>query len=176
NPDGVRRNNFLSSDSKIDVLVDARVPLYGSAYNIHLSDTVEFDVLSSDDEVDVENALLYIRLENGFPIEGTYQMYFTNDDYEVIDSLFSGVTQTNLQPGAINTNGDVISPGIYDEVLNISSQKVENLRAATHMIFTASLNTNQNSDGSYPHVKIKSDYKIAMNCKLQTRLNLTVKP
>jgi hypothetical protein len=176
NPSGERINNFIAADHKISVVLDARVPLFGSANNIDLSDTLEIDLNLGEEDVEVERALIYINIDNGFPLQGELQMYFTDNNFVVLDSAFTSASQKQLPAARVDNNGNITQPGLYNEVIEVTDQKLRRVENASHMIIKASLSTTRNPDGSFPHVKIKSDYGLDINARIQAKIKATLRP
>lgn len=176
NPSGERINNFIAADHKVSVVLDARVPLFGSANNINLSDTLEIDLDLGEGDVEVERALIFMNIANGFPLQGELQMYFTDNNYVVLDSAFTSSSQKQFPAARVDNNGNVTQPGIYDEVIEITDQKLRRVENASYMIIKASLSTTRNTDGTFPHVKIKSDYGLDVNARLQAKIKASIRP
>ncbi|MCC5930085.1 MAG: hypothetical protein JJU28_12620 [Cyclobacteriaceae bacterium] len=176
NPSGERINNFVAADHKVSVILDARVPLFGSANNINLSDTLEIDLDLGEGDVEIERALIFINIDNGFPLQGELQMYFTDSNYVVLDSAFTSVSQKQLPAARVDNNGNVTQPGIYNEMIEIKDQKLRRVENASHIIIKSALSTTRNPDGSFPHVKIKSDYGLEVNARLQAKIKATLRP
>lgn len=176
NPGG-RAINYAADTSKLTLNLITEIPLWGSARNILLEDTVEFSLSQDINDVEVKKALLKIGIVNQFPIDAQVQLYFTDTDYNIIDSLFTGDQKKLIQSANIDANGDLITggEGVYDEIITLENQRFENLLNADFIIIVADLATTQNSDGTYPLVKFKSDYKLDVDMGVQTEFDLTLK-
>ena len=98
NPNGVS-NNFVLGDATVWCDAEVSLPLFGWARNFTLVDTTDFDAAarfgidsSSNLTVeDVDKAQIRIIVNNGLPIDAGVQIYFTDINHVIIDSLFSGV-------------------------------------------------------------------------------------
>ncbi len=95
NPDGDTGNrNFLSDASLIKSKLRMNVPLWIKTSNYHRSDTIEFDYndeFESDDESlsdKLQKLKASFEFENGMPFDINLQVYFADENYTLVDSLF----------------------------------------------------------------------------------------
>lgn len=166
-------NNFVVDTSELKVRMRVEVPLYGHASNILLSDTLKLD-LSDLDKSTIESAALKIKTTNQIPLSANLQFYLTDENYKVLDSLIAPA-QTNLIKGSeVNASGDFVSAGIVDELLPLSSDKLEKIFKADKLIIKARVNTVKNANGTFPDVKFKSSYKMDIKIGLQVNAKIKV--
>ena len=167
--------NFLTDSSELAVVLNADVPLWGYLEGFSLSDTLTMALDVQD--VDVNNASLRLNIENEFPLEAQLQIVFINDNYDVLETLFAEDFKTLIPASTVNSEGDLVSSGKYTggDII-IDSKRFERILKASNMIIKANLYTTRNSDGTQPHVKIKTGYKLNVNLGVQTTATLTVKP
>lgn len=150
--------------------------MWGSASDIVLEDTVEFS-LGDVEEVDVQKALLKVKIVNQFPIDANVQMFFTDENFNVTDSLFVGNQKNLIRSAEIDANGELIAggEGLYDELIELDKTRFANLLDTKNVIIVAHLQTKRDpNDGTPPHVKFKESYKLDIDMGIQTEFDLTL--
>jgi len=104
NPDGDQGfENFLINDGKSNLTGELKVqiPFWFKVESYERTDTIDFDIKEIVDSASVDyidSINLYFDLENGFPINLYSQAYVTDENYNVIDSLFSQEQQVWESP------------------------------------------------------------------------------
>lgn len=165
--------NFLTDNSALSVILNADIPLWGYLEGISLSDTLEMAFEVQD--ALVKEASLRVLMENEFPFEAHVQIDFVNERFQVIERLFAADYEPLLPASTVNSQGELASAGKYSNDIEISSERFERILKADKMIVKAILKTSQNQDGSYPHVKIKSEYKLNVNLGAKSTSSITAK-
>lgn len=166
NPNGNTGMNFMTDSSKIDIDVEVKLPLHGTAENFVLRDTVDFNYNHLQN---VQSMTLRTLLKNGFPFDANWQIYFADYNYQVLDSL---VTTGNLfMPSAIVNlnNGKVKEPSTAMHDNTLDRNRIVKIMNAKYMIIKANAATYQN--GSV-NVKIYGDYKFEVNIGVIAKVNL----
>ncbi len=170
--------NFIKDTDRLKIKLTAETPLYGSAKGIHLYDTLDVDIDSDINEDEVTKALMKLSIVNEFPIQAAIQIYFADENYQVVDSLFTTVDEKNIiVPSKVDASGYLISngEGKYDQLIEITGRRLTNLMDASYIILKTDMSTIKNGD-SYPLVRFKADYKMYVDMGIQTKLNLSLKP
>jgi hypothetical protein len=93
NPSGITQNFTLDTSRFI---VDARVelPLHGTADGFVILDTIPVNLGDDFKNADyIEWVLFKIFCENGFPVDALLQIYFTDENYVIVDSLLTPLQQ-----------------------------------------------------------------------------------
>lgn len=166
--------NFVLDTSKLKVKMNVEIPLYGSASNVVLKDTVDIDLSSAKDS-DVLSAKLKLKLTNQFPLEGNIQFVLVDANYQVLDALLTA-NQTGILKGSeVDTGGNLKTPGVYDGEIEIDKTKLEKLFSARHIILVANLQTSRGSGGTAVDVKFKSTYTLEVEAGVLAQVNLQVK-
>lgn len=171
NPSGVTMN-YVTDQSKISVRGEVEIPMEGKIKTFVLLDTLEdisypkMEISGSD--VTVIHAGFNVALRNGFPMNASLQMYFLDDNNNVVDSLFK---HPHLIPsGNIDGDGKVISPNyvLIHEVFD--EKRYKKVTSSTKAVMYAYFSTA--NDGSVP-VKIYSSYKIKSNISIDIKANVS---
>ncbi len=175
--------NFVTDSSKIDVDLNYILPLWLKSEGISLEDTVEFD-LSKDlgeDEGSLENReiddfmefLNYLRItlevQNGLPVETELQVYFTDENYTVLDSMFTP-DKFILEPAQIDAEDKVSQKTENVQFAEFTEQRLDNIIPTRFIIISAIANTARFDENR--HVKFYSDYSIDFKLKMRAGLNI----
>jgi len=166
-------NNFLADTSKLSVKINVEVPLYGHASNINLSDTLKVD-LQDFDQSTINTASLKIKISNELPLDANVQFYLTDGTYKILDSLLAPSQTSIIKGSTVTTSGDLESPGLVDQLIEIEKSKIDQLFIAKYIIVNAIMNTSKKADGSFPDVKFKSQYKMKVDLGLLANLKINV--
>ena len=167
---GTTHNNFVLDTSRIKADMEFELPLYGTAANFVLQDTIAFKISSAMPDA-VESALIRTYNSNGFPFDVNLQIYFVDSLYTKLDSLVIP-NQLILKSGSVNsTTGIVTSPtaSTFDAVL--TKARLANLKTSKYLLIKAIANT---TNGGATNVKIYSDYKINLKLGLQVQLKTKI--
>lgn len=158
NSNGVQslHNNFATDQSRIGAILDLEIPLMGIADNIGLHDTLALDLSDATVPTSVSDGSLRLYLENSFPFETTVQIYFYNNNFTLVDSLFEAGPGV-IAAGAVDVNGYVSTPTIVSLESWFDQARLQNLQTnATQAIAKFRLST---QPAGQP-VKIYSTYGI----------------
>lgn len=144
-----------SSEMTLDILVE--LPLYGTAQNFTISDTLAVS-LEIYEKMDYAN--LKVITENGFPVDVYTQMYFLDKNYEVIDSLATDFSQSLLASAPIDGNGRVIESNRKITEYELPEDRFSVLKQdANYLAMKTSFSTIDNGQQS---VRIFSDYDLGI--------------
>jgi hypothetical protein len=173
--DGVTSGvNFLTDTSKLNLKMGIEIPLYGSASNIQVRDTVDVD-WSDVDQSQIEKASLKLKLLNQLPLDGSIQFVLTDVNYKPIETLLTSDQTSIIKGSRVNASGELQAAGVYDNSIEISSAKLARVFEASHIIIQATFSTSQNGTGTFPDVKFKADYSLSVEVGILAQLKLNVK-
>lgn len=165
--------NFMADTSKFRVNMNVEIPLYGHASNVILADTASID-LGNTDQSKIEEAYLKVKVSNEVPLDANIQFYLTDANYVFIDSLLA-LDQTNFIPGSkVNSNGELVVPGSFDQLIQIDPTKLSKVFTAKKIIIKARATTSKDANGNLPDVKFKSQYQMDVNLGLLAKLKIAV--
>ncbi|MBW6496906.1 MAG: hypothetical protein K0B09_00825 [Bacteroidales bacterium] len=117
-----QEKGFVLEDSRLDVLVELELPLYGIASGFSLKDTIEFS--RNDSITEIEWIELVVDVVNGLPLDLFLQLGFADEDYTVQVELFEGVDDFNLVAAAqVDGSGNVISPERKNTKIYLNEQQ-----------------------------------------------------
>lgn len=159
--------NFLLNESRIILDVDLEFQLFGSLADLTIQDTVVLDFNENPNEIDY--LLFRMNLTNGFPIRAAVQAYFTDQNYQIIDSLID-LDDNRLLLGA-PTNGApeyrVTEPTNKITDILIDNKRIDNIVKAKYLLFQTKLSTTQQE-----LIKIYDDYNVAIKIGTIAGLNI----
>ena len=103
NPNGniSNGNDFVFTDKLIDASLDVEIPLSFFATNLTLIDTVDVSLTEQTEHNRVNSGTLTLKVDNGFPLEASIQLYLLNENGNVYDSL---LTSTLVEAAPVDGN------------------------------------------------------------------------
>ena len=158
NPNGQSSiQDFLFTDYPIDASIQLKIPLNLIANNLQLLDTAEIDI---DENENIEIEKIFLKIENGFPINCNVNIIFLDNNQNIIDTLFknqqiiSGVSEDNL---------------VIEKSISLLESENVNLDNVSRIVFDATFLTEDINN----HVSIYNDYSIdfILSAKFSTRVN-----
>lgn len=167
---GSTHSNFVIDTSRFKADMEVDLPLYGTAMDFLLVDTLPFKITQTIPK-EVESALIRTYNSNNFPFDVDMQVYFVDSVYTKLDSLVIP-NQLVLKSGTVNSiTGIVTSPteNIYDATLN--KTRLDNLKTSKYLLIRALANT---TNGGTTNVKIYSDYKINVKIGIQVQVKAEI--
>ncbi len=162
--------NSMADTSKLRVKMHIEIPLYGSASNIILTDTVALN-LSTVNQTQVEKATLQTNIINQIPLNASLQLYLIDKNNQVLDSLFSSSQNPIVKGSTVTSSGALQSAGVSNQPIDLDSVKVSKIFLAAKMILVARMSTSGSSTTS-TSVKFESQYKLKANIGLLVKLKL----
>ena len=158
NPNGQSTTpDFLFTDFPLKASIQLEVPLNIIASDLQLRDTTNID-LAQDENIEIEK--IFLKIENGFPINCNINMILLNNNQNIIDTLFND----QLISSALIQNDLVVEKSI--SMLESSLLDFDYVRK---VVFDVKFNTEDIND----YVSIYNDYTIdfLLSAKLKTRVN-----
>ena len=156
NPTNVDNSNvgFMTCESELKVQVAVELPIYGQASGFAAFDTLQLDTfdlnLDFGEYGEIDWAEFKLVSDNGLPLDVYAQVYFLNDDNNVIDSLLDG-QQNIIAAAPVNAQGQVEEPFEKITYITMTSDRLDKIRQAKNMVINTSFFSYNN--GSVP-VKI----------------------
>lgn len=172
NPTGTVIKNFVIDTSNFYMDVEVEIPLFGRAWNFTMQDTNKnFNFEEDIGDIDeIQYIEVVLNAHNELPAEGLIQVYFTDSNYVVIDSLYSSNEQIihSAIPGAPPTYRVIQKTHKTTSVI-LDKPKMDKIKNAEKLITSIKFST-VNNGGTI--VKFYSDYtidlKVGVNVKLKT--------
>ena len=163
--------SFITDRSQIEVDVEVELPLEGS-FDIVLQDSIPVNFRELDD---VEELKVLIKTENSFPIEARLQVYFLDENEQLIEdasgqpiALFNGEDKFLIAATLDNTTTGKTTPATVDMplVATINHEGFDQIRQATYLLVNVDLNSKSNDTDQ---IKLYSFYNIRFNLATQIK-------
>ncbi len=165
NPSSSGHDDFITDESEIRVQSYLRLPLKGYAHSWSITDTVDFSFGEGGVE-NVEKLLIRSIVDNGFPVDVEVQLYLTDEDTVVIDSLYPQ-GERQIVSGITDSEGKVTESTRKITDLEFADERLEHLQEAKYMIVTGTAQTDNATSGK--EVNIFDSY--TMEVKLGIKVN-----
>jgi hypothetical protein len=146
------------------------LPLWGRADFLILLDTIDFDYLGSaiPPPEEVERLIVRTSITNSFPVTVYPQIYLLDENYMMLDSLFTGKEKID---GATDTNGDGIADPHKQPPIDIdlSRSRIDNLLNSRYLLAKGRIMT---TDFPALDVKLYSSYFLDYNVGVIAQLKI----
>jgi len=178
NPNGkpiAPNTNFVLDTSRFIVDFQITLPLWGTASNILLMDTIPF-TLSQSNLNAIQSLMIRINATNGFPVDMGFQAYFTDSisptqKYNILDSVVSPYqivlpsASVDTSTGRVNMATNKVTDNTFDRT------RINKIKDVKKLILKGSFITFNNGK---TNVKMYSTYymsiKIGILAQLQTKI------
>lgn len=161
NPQNINEIGFITDQSNLTSLLKIELPIHGTASGFTIQTTVALDLQDIENIGDVEFKLI---TNNGLPIDVDFQMYFQDENENIIDSLFNQA-QTVLSSATIDTNGNTNNTTEVTTFINIPKERMLMIQQANTALLNVSFSTSNN--GNTPVIINSSQYvEIRMGAKI----------
>ncbi|MEI7499525.1 MAG: hypothetical protein WCK84_03660 [Bacteroidota bacterium] len=136
--------NFILDTSRLAVDLKLKLPLFGSISGFFIEDTVNFnfDIPSQAKMVEFK-----VRTLNHFPLDAELQIYFADQNYKILDSLFSGKNHNIIVAAPVSGPPDYrvidkppIEPFIFSPDPFLAAD-LERLRQSKFLLIKAKMST-----------------------------------
>lgn len=170
NPNGkTTTRNFLTDTSKIGLDVYLRLPFEGRASGFRLIDTLDFNFENSEN---IEEGLVRVKMENGFPIDAEVQVIFLDENFLPIDSLYADGQEELVVSSITDINGKTIQNSKKITDVTISRERLEKLSDGKFAIVRAVL---QSEDAlQQNNVKFFDNYRLSINLGIKAKILIDI--
>ena len=167
NPGTTPFNNFITDASYFAVGMDIQIPLYGGINGFKLSDTLDFPK-EAFKNVLVGN--IKTEISNEFPLNVYVQAYFVDSNFMILDSLKNTPVKV-LKSSIIDpSNGNMVSATTFYEDIELSKEKVENIRNANKIILVSDMATASGGANAKFYTKFGMDIRLGVYAKVKIDL------
>ena len=159
--------NFMSDSSIFKADLKIEFPLKGYTTGFTIQDTVNFGI---GEIKEIASAAFRLNISNGFPIHARAQLYFTDNNYNILDSLFTNSQDRIIESAEIDSDGIVTSPTVRsaDEVFD--GIRLQHLFDAKKILVKGVIDT---KDAPTTMVQILDTYKLDFKLGVRTKLKIT---
>lgn len=161
NPNGNTDNNFITDNSRYNVDVEFELPIWGYADFLVLQDTMVFETKDffKEDFDEIKRLVFRLNTTNSFPVEIHTQLYFADENYVILDSMFQ---DTKLIASGEDLDGD----GKFDPVesepveAELTRERIDNIESCKYLIMKGRIKTWQSEATPPESVKFYVDYAL----------------
>jgi len=166
NPNNSTQVGFLTDSSAISLDILVELPLYGKVQKFSISDTMAIS-LELYEKMDYAN--LKLITNNGFPIDVYTQLYFLDETYQEIDSLFTDFNESLLAAAPLGSNGRVAEQTEKISEIDLPEDRFDRLKQDAKFIrIKTSFSTINNGQES---IRIYSDYELGVKLGIKAGIS-----
>ena len=153
-------SSIFKADMKIEF------PLKGYTTGFKIQDTIDFSIGDIDL---IKSATFRLNISNGFPIHVHAQIYFIDDNYNVLDSLFTDAQDRIIESAEIDANGRATTPTVRSADELFDGVRLQNLFTAKKFLIKGIIDT---KDAPTTAIEIFDDYKLGFKLGVRTKLKI----
>lgn len=173
NPYSSSHNNFVTDNSVLEAEVTIELPLWGYIDNFNARDTAEFDFGEIYGTAKmIERLAVRLDMRNGFPIEGYGQVYFLDENYQILDSLLYSYQDRLLPAATVDANGRVIDFSRKVSIIEITNDRIEKVKNTKYISYEGHTNSTEYTEQKL--VKVYGDYRIRFDVSFEVDLGVSV--
>jgi len=161
--------NFITHDSKINLLGTLTLPLEGYATGFMLRDTIGASI-DLDNEF-IESAMLRLNIENGFPLEADVRILLVDQNYVLLKDLTNGFKNL-IKAAPVNSVGKVTQTATAINDFIITNAELPTVKNTKYIIFEVGGQTFQGNLGTL--VKFFDDYKLKLRLGMQVQAKVKI--
>lgn len=147
----------IDRSSSISVRIATEIPLRIDLNDISFRDTIKMNAVELPSADRISDLTLQILFENDLPIDVVTQIYFCDDNYEIIDSAF---VNPHILQGAY-ANDPIFCEPIY--IHKTEFNEIRRLLNCDYLLLSAKLNT---------HGKVDVDVRRYLRTKVSAKWNV----
>jgi hypothetical protein len=135
-------DNFIIDESRLNVHAKLILPLYGNSELVIVQDSLifNFDDFFKNPPEEIKTLTVRLNFTNGFPVNISTQVYFADENYSIVDSIFD---VRHLIHAGTDTDGDGIVEPLEDDPVEaeLSRTKIDHLAISRYIILNGRLAT-----------------------------------
>ncbi|HSH68112.1 MAG TPA: hypothetical protein VLB84_20445, partial [Bacteroidia bacterium] len=158
-------NDFIYTDKLLNGFLEMRVPLSFIASNLTLMSILNFNI-SSGDNRNLNNGILTLYANNGFPFDASLELYTLNDNGTITGTITGG-SNTIIQ-APVDSQLKVTGKRLTKLIFPVNEEKMNLLYNTKKVMFKVKFNTSSQPQ----YIKIYDDYTI--DIKLTGNFNYTL--
>jgi len=169
NPTG-KTFNFALDTSRLDLDLAIELPIDIKASNYQMSDTISFDLSGIVSDYSIVNKIaIYATFNNAIPFDLSLQVFLADQNYTIVDSLFTTPQQPIIKSGEVNNNGKVVNPVSKITQVTFDGARAKPLEKVKYAIVRGNITTAGNGK---TYVKFYSSYILDVALGVQVDLKI----
>lgn len=158
---------YISDTSRLSVSTNLRLPFTGRIDDVIVMDTIWISNATFKEMNKLESATLEIETENALPLGVDVQLFFINNQFEILDSVFT--SREFLSPAEVDFSGNVSSSSKVTNSIQTDKERLSRLKNAKAVIVYGKLDTSENGSET---VNFQSTNYLDVNLKLKSRIQI----
>jgi hypothetical protein len=158
--------NFMSDSSVFKADIRFELPLKGYASGFVVQDTIDFSI---GDINELESVIFRLNVSNGFPINAYTQVYFTDENYNVLDSLIQNFQNRIIESADLASDGRTTIPTKRMTDESFAGSRMQHLFDAKKVIIHGELTT---KDAPLTMIDLYDDYKLDFKLGVRSKLRI----
>jgi len=159
----------LPAGSINKVGIEVSIPLELRLSNILFTDTLDFNIGVDPDSTNIASLTINFAADNGFPLGMNSQVYFVDENYIVIDSLFEN-NRFDLKPGI--GSGKEIESVESKVTIELSGDRMDKILAAKYLMPSVLFNTTNAANNV--NVKLYSTFEFGLKLSAKADMEITM--
>lgn len=163
------KSNFMHDTSYVDASMRMTIPIYFKSMGFGTVDTFDFSPISGQDsnKVQIDELLFRVEVTNGMPVDFDLQLYFTDDNYTKLDSLFKSSNLRLVNAAKVGDNGEVTESTKSVSTIRCNREQLDALENTTKILAKINMQT---ASGNF--VKFFNNYnmKFRFACQFKGRI------
>lgn len=158
--------NFVLDTSKMIVEAELVLPMYLRTEGYTIEDTLDLDLEGMFGDFSfIQDANLRLTTLNEWPLEMEIQIYFMDETYTVLDSIFKE-SKPFLEAAPVDAEGELATEVLTPNVINVdyTGEEFSNLDGTKYMWFKANAST---TDNGATYVKFYSHYLLNYDISIE---------
>jgi hypothetical protein len=170
NPTPSSTYNFITDTSKISFTINAELPACFQIIQLAMQDTLQMQM--PPDTSLLTNAQFMVQVSNAFPVYANVQLYFTDSNYVVLDSLVSLSPPNNflIGPATVNSSGIVTAANVSTSSFAMSQARYSKMASRVrHGLVRGNLYTSGTGMiqlHATDHLEVKTAFRFTLNYSL----------
>lgn len=150
--------NFAHRDSRLDVGVEFILPLWFSASNFALEDTLDLDLTDIDNYDNIDELGFSLKVDNELPTQVQMQVIFMDANYQPLDQLFLEGEEVVVPAAAVDAQGVVTQSQEKTTVVSLTKDRLQAIENTVYAAIVARMETSDYDPQN--RVKFFDRYKV----------------
>lgn len=152
----------------LDFFYSIEMKLAGKTSRINILDTIDFNLNLELEELEIDNSKFVLELNNGLPLEFDLKLDFVDENHNYVETFFSTDDGSyHVASANVDENGLTTTSTLCKVNIPFSSNKIEKINTAKHIIMSIKFATKNNGN---QEVCIQKDDHLGL------RLGAIIKP
>ncbi|MBQ8045444.1 MAG: hypothetical protein IJ269_03720, partial [Bacteroidales bacterium] len=152
----------------LDFFYSIEMKLAGKTSRINILDTIDFNLNLELEELEIDNSKFVLELNNGLPLEFDLKLDFVDENHNYVETFFATDDGSyHVASANVDENGLTTTSTLCKVNIPFSSNKIEKINTAKHIIMSIKFATKNNGN---QEVCIQKDDHLGL------RLGAIIKP